>query len=80
MGYRTWELVALIAALSGCASPMKPFPAPSPPVPAALLQPCPPLPLLEGMTGADVLQEFIAIGRMYNDCADSKSALIGAVK
>jgi hypothetical protein len=52
----------------------------SPKVPVSLLQPCPPLAPLDGISGADMLRKLVEVGRMYNDCADSMDALIEAVR
>jgi hypothetical protein len=67
----------------GCASSMPPSLAPlpqRPPIPQSLLQPCQPLSPLAGTTGADVIQKFVEVGQMYNECADGKAALIKASK
>ena len=49
-------------------------------VPANLMTKCPPLNKLEGMTGADVLRNITSNAELYYQCADSKAALIEAVK
>jgi hypothetical protein len=32
------------------------------------------------MTGADVLRKLVEVGQAYNECSDSKAALIKAVR
>lgn len=63
--------------LSGCQSLSVPD---KEPVPLALLQPCEPLKELEGITGADMIRNITTNSAIYHSCADSKKALIEAVK
>lgn len=49
-------------------------------IPASLLQPCPQLLPLKGMTGADLTRKLVEVGAAYYDCADSKGKLIQAVQ
>lgn len=66
--------IALI--IGGCSSPTMH----SPELSASLTRPCPPLQPLESKDGAAVLAKLIEVSAMYYDCADSKDALIKAVK
>jgi hypothetical protein len=65
--------------LTGCATSTPPQLA-APPIPASLMQPCPPLVPLTGTTGADVARTMVNWGKAYNACADGKSALVNALK
>jgi hypothetical protein len=80
--WKRWSSVTCIAMsawmMTACASSTAHLPAA--PIPANLLQPCPPLEPLEGKTGADVLRKLVEIGEAYNGCADGKAALIKAVR
>lgn len=49
-------------------------------IPASLLQYCEPLHKLEGTTGKDLLKNVTENAALYHACADSKKALIEAVK
>lgn len=67
----------MIMILCGCASVPASY---NVPLPANLMQPCKPLQILEGNTGADLTRNIIANSQIYWECADSKQALIDALK
>ncbi len=64
--------------IAGCATstPLSP----APPIPANLVQECPPLTPLEGKTGAHVLRKLIEVGQQYNECRAIHGALVKAVQ
>lgn len=72
-------IAIVVLMLTACESLTKHSPATAP-VPASLLQPCPPLTPLEGMTGEIMLKKIIEVSHLYYDCADGKEKLIDAVK
>ena len=49
-------------------------------VPASLMQKCPELFKLEGMSGEHLIKNITLNAKVYHDCADGKAALIEAVK
>jgi len=65
--------------LTACQSSMPPLPTAIKP-PAALVQPCPSLPKLEGGTGADVLPWSLQVVHLYNDCKARHKALTDTIK
>lgn len=74
-------MCATVLIVTGCATSTTPLLVDaSPKVPVSLLQPCPPLVPLEGISGADVLRKLVEVGQMYNDCVDSMGSLIEAVR
>lgn len=71
-------LLAALLALAGCAAaPARRMD--TPPIPAALTQPCPPLTPLADGTGAAVLKKLVEVAGQYHECAAAKDALDTAV-
>ena len=44
-----------------------------------LLAKCPPLPVPQGTTGADLLNAAIGAGHLYNECATRHNGLVAAL-
>lgn len=50
------------------------------PIPASLMQPCPDLTSVSGVTGEVMFNKLMEFAFLYHDCKDGKQKLIDAVK
>jgi hypothetical protein len=69
-------IVCVALLLSGCTTVL---PVAKTPLPTEFMQPCAPLVMLQGTTGADLLANITQNSAIFWACKDSKDALIKAI-